>query len=59
MTWNYRIVRYPNNEGFGLHEVYYDKDGQSWGMTESPTSFVCGAEEGTAGVRGGVADGAH
>lgn len=50
MTWNYRIVRYPNNEGFGLHEVYYDSDGQPWGMTEDAVRFVCSAEEGTAGI---------
>jgi hypothetical protein len=23
MSWNYRIVRYRNGEGFGLHEVFY------------------------------------
>ena len=50
MSWNYRIVRYRNNEGFGLHEVYYDKDGHPWGMTEEPVRFACDAEEGPSGI---------
>lgn len=51
MSWNYRIVRYPNNEGYGLHEVLYDKDGLPWSMTEEPASFVCGVDEGPNGVK--------
>ena len=35
MTWNYRIVKYLNGDGFGLHEVYYD-DGKVSGMTKDP-----------------------
>lgn len=54
MSWNYRVVRYPNNEGFGLHEVYYDKEGQPWGMTEEPARFVCSADEGPGGVKGSL-----
>ena len=49
MTWNYRIVRYLDNKGFGLHEVYYEGD-REVAMTESPASFVCDAEEGPDGV---------
>ena len=26
MSWNYRVMKY-DNEGFGIHEVYYHKDG--------------------------------
>ena len=54
MSWNYRIVRYRNNEGFGLHEVYYDADGMPWGMTEDAVRFVCDAEEGPSGVKGSL-----
>ena len=49
-SWDYRIVRYRNGSGFGLHEVYYDKDGQPWAMTERPASFACDVEEGSDGV---------
>ncbi len=39
MTWNYRIVQYPDNGGYGLHEVHYD-DGKASSMTENPAAFV-------------------
>lgn len=51
MSWNYRIVRYRNNEGFGLHEVYYDKEGLPWSMTEEPAAFACDADEGPGGIQ--------
>ncbi len=38
MTWNYRLVEYADDGGFGIHEVYYDGD-QATGMTESSISF--------------------
>lgn len=50
-TWNYRIVKYADGSGFGLHEVYYDGDGQPWGMTDEPASFVCDIDEGPNGVK--------
>ena len=38
MTWNYRIVK--SKEGwFGLHEVFYNKNGEAWGATVEPISF--------------------
>lgn len=40
MTWNYRMVRYPNGQGFGLHEVYYEDDGSPLGMTSDPCGFT-------------------
>ena len=40
MTWNYRIVKYADGEGFGLHEVHYDSDGKPIRMTERPAVFV-------------------
>ena len=50
MVWNYRIVRYPDSQGFGLHEVYYDDEHRPWSMTADPASFVCDDEEGSAEV---------
>lgn len=40
MTWNYRIVEYADGSGFGLHEVYYDDDGNEDAMTANPAGFV-------------------
>ena len=40
MPWNYRIVKYADESGYGLHEVHYDKDGQEKSMTENPTYFT-------------------
>lgn len=54
MTWNYRIVRYHDDKGFGLHEVYYDEAGQPKSMTASPVGFACGVEEGPDGIRGSL-----
>lgn len=42
MTWAYRIVRYLDDDlspAYGLHEVYYDADGQPWAMSESRATF--------------------
>lgn len=44
MSWNYRVVKYANNEGFGLHEVYYDAKGKIDGWTEDPI-LTCSADE--------------
>lgn len=34
MSWNYRVME---REGrFAIHEVYYDKNGEANGYTESP-----------------------
>lgn len=52
--WNYRIVRYRDGSGFGLHEVYYDDAGRPFGMTENPIGFCCDSEEGSAGIRGSL-----
>ena len=40
MSWNYRIVKYADGSGYGLHEVYYDDYGNEEAMTENPASFV-------------------
>ena len=39
-NWNFRIVKYADGSGYGLHEVYYDKNGNAVSMTEEPASFV-------------------
>lgn len=46
MTWNYRIVKYKDGSGFGLHEVFYDKSGRPSAMTKESISFVVDNEEG-------------
>lgn len=35
MSWNCRIVKQQDEHGytFGLHEVYYNADGEPWTMT--------------------------
>lgn len=45
MSWTYRIVKYRDGSGFGLHEVYCDREGLPWGMTERPCGFGCYADE--------------
>lgn len=40
MTWNYRIVKYFDGSGFGLHEVHYDSDGVPKSMTKEPVRFT-------------------
>jgi hypothetical protein len=53
-TWSYRIVRYVNGGGYGLHEVHYDDDGLPWSMTVNPASFVCDVDEGPEGIEGSL-----
>lgn len=48
--WNYRIVKYKDGTGYGLHEVYYDDKELAWSMTKHPISFSCDEEEGPDGV---------
>lgn len=50
MSWNYRIVRYKDASGFGLHEVYYDKGGFPYSMTADAVRFTCGPDEGPEGI---------
>ncbi len=40
MSWNYRIVKYANGSGYGLHEVHYDKDGEAIRMGNRLAGFV-------------------
>ena len=44
MTWNYRIVSYPDGEGdrfYEVHRAYYDDYGKLISIAEEPAS-VCG-----------------
>ena len=45
MSWDYRIVKYKSGDGFGLHEIFYDDNGVSWGMSEEPVVFKCYDDE--------------
>ena len=48
MTWNHRVVKrtYPNGDvSFGIHEVYYDDNGNVTGCTEDPIGVVEDTEE--------------
>lgn len=40
MSWNYRIVKYKDEDAYGLHEVFYNEAGEAWSMTERPVGFV-------------------
>ncbi|MHC4868039.1 MAG: hypothetical protein ACYTEX_28540 [Planctomycetota bacterium] len=37
---NYRIVRYADGSGFGLHEVHYNEGGKVTSMTVRPVGFT-------------------
>jgi len=50
MTWNYRIVKYRNGSGYGLHEVFYDDRDRPITMTDDPIGFAAEPEEGPEGV---------
>lgn len=54
-TWNYRIVRHHKPaEWLGLHEVYYDEDGNPNALTAQPISFSCDPDEGPGGIVGSL-----
>lgn len=36
MSWSYRIIKYADDDGYGLHEVYFDPNGEVTGWTENP-----------------------
>ena len=38
MSWNYRLVK-KQSGGFAVHEVYFDKRGKPWSMTQEPVSL--------------------
>ena len=51
LMWNYRIIKYCNGGGYGLHEVYYDKEtGEPESRTEEPCHFFCWEDEGPTGI---------
>ena len=39
MSWNFRIVRYADGSGFGLHEVFYDSMQEPKSWTGRPIYF--------------------
>jgi hypothetical protein len=53
MSWNYRIVKGKTEDGdeyFGVHEVYYNRDGSIKLMTESPVEVASDTLEGVKSV---------
>lgn len=51
MSWNYRVMKRKNESGdydFGVHEVYYDENGNVISWTEKSIIPVCPSEEGLA-----------
>lgn len=54
VTWNYRIIFHDadnkNDAWYGLHEVYYDKNGEVEGWTENEVGFICNEYEGAGGI---------
>ncbi len=48
MNWNYRIIKYEDQEGYGLHEIYYEDD-RAVSRTENPI-IACGNDEGPDGI---------
>lgn len=50
MRWNYRIVRYADGRGFGLHEVYYGDEGSPQTMTATPACFAADRDEGPEAI---------
>lgn len=42
MTWSYRAIKkqYLDEEYYEIHEVYYNQDGDIWGMTENPIAPI-------------------
>ncbi len=55
MSWNYRIVHYRKPQtGYGLHEVYYNDQGEPVTMGAGPASFTAFDEEGQAAIVAGL-----
>jgi hypothetical protein len=53
MSMNYRIVRHSGEPPYGFFtvcEVHTDANGEVMSWTESPVSFVAGADEGPEGI---------
>ena len=42
MTWNFRVIRRKDNEGYydAIHEVYYKENGEIDSITENPISVL-------------------
>src|SRR3954462_15420494 len=46
MTWDYRIVKYRDNTGCGLHEVFYDNETERpRAIKQKPSSFCVSKDE--------------
>ncbi len=46
MTWHYQAIKHEvgtDREWIGIHEVYRNKDGNIWGISEDPER-ICGED---------------
>lgn len=43
--WNYRIIKYMDGRGYGLHEVHYDENGSVRGYAECLATFYVSTED--------------
>lgn len=39
-TWNYRIMQYAGDDGYGIHEVYYNESGVPENCTAEDVGVV-------------------
>lgn len=49
MSFNYRIIAHPNNM-YGLHEVYYNDEGEIWGWSVDPIDGLFESREDLEGT---------
>jgi hypothetical protein len=48
MSWNYRVMKRKNESGeydYGIHEVYYNEEGEVISWTRESLTPVCPSEE--------------
>lgn len=66
MTWNFRVVKKPNNHPlttdeapytFGIHEVYYDNNGNVVSCTVEPIAIDSDSLEGISWMIEKIAEG--
>ena len=56
MNWNYRVILHDKDEDqwYGLHEVFYDDDGQVTSWTEHACRFTAYLHEGAGSIYGSL-----
>lgn len=57
MSWNYRVFRYDEDPpAYGIHEVYYDDDGNVESITERAVGVTADSRNGVLLVLADMAD---